>query len=280
MKWLFPYIRKSNSNPDAYMMDEAIHELDYIEWISNSKVSVGDEIYLYSGRPDQFIKYKCKVIKTGKNITIQDETKYNGSRPGIKSPCFDIILVHEFMNPVPMKELIKHGLSSKRIPIMTEKSKPELFIFLKQKETVEYINTNNIEQDLNGLTGSDKEAVVKARINQSVFRDLLLRKYKKCCLCGIDNPNLLVASHIKPWSKSNKDEKVDINNGLLLCPNHDRLFDRGFISFDTKGKIIVSKSLSKENIVKLNLKEDFSIEINNENKKYFDYHRKHVFNKS
>ena len=91
MKWLFPYIRKSNSNPDAYMMDEAIHELDYIEWISNSKVSVGDEIYLYSGRPDQFIKYKCKVIKTGKNITIQDETKYNGSRPGIKSPCFDII---------------------------------------------------------------------------------------------------------------------------------------------------------------------------------------------
>ena len=52
---------------------------------------------------------------------------------------------------------------------------------------------------------------------------------------------LLVASHIKPWSISDANEKLDIHNGLLMCPNHDKLFDRGYISFDDTGRILISE---------------------------------------
>ena len=58
---------------------------------------------------------------------------------------------------------------------------------------------------------------------------------------------LLVASHIKPWSISDANEKLDIHNGLLMCPNHDKLFDRGYISFDDTGRILISEKLDDNN---------------------------------
>ena len=64
----------------------------------------------------------------------------------------------------------------------------------------------------------------------------------KACKMGLgsmlSNKDFLIASHIKPWSKCKSNQKLDVNNGLLLCPNHDRLFDEGWISFDEIGKII------------------------------------------
>ena len=65
--------------------------------------------------------------------------------------------------------------------------------------------------------GEEKKALTKIRINQSVFRELLLKRYSSCCLCNVNDKNFLVASHIKPWAKSNSEEKLDVNNGLLLC---------------------------------------------------------------
>ena len=91
------------------------------------------------------------------------------------------------------------------------------------------------------LQGKDRETFIKARVNQGVFRDQLIRKYHKCCLCGVDSPDLLIASHIKPWAVSEPEEKLSLDNGLLLCPNHDKVFDQGFISFDDKGEILISK---------------------------------------
>lgn len=71
---------------------------------------------------------------------------------------------------------------------------------------------------------TEKESIVKARIGQSIFKMALLAVEMKCRLCGVSDERLLVASHIKPWSKSNHQERLDVNNGLLLCPNHDALF--------------------------------------------------------
>lgn len=93
---------------------------------------------------------------------------------------------------------------------------------LKQS-VLEYINNytqnyNNriieIEKNCADFTGEEKEAIVKVRINQDKFRKNLLEKYKKCCLCGVQCTDLLVASHLKPWSVSDKKEKLDIGNGL------------------------------------------------------------------
>ncbi len=126
------------------------------------------------------------------------------------------------------------------------------------------------------LQGEEREALIKVRVNQSAFRKLLMRRYTHCCLCDVDDESLLVASHIKPWAKSNYAEKVDVNNGLLLCPNHDKLFDRGYISFDNGGHIVISDELSENSAISMNIKNDMQIELSNDNIKYMEYHRNNV----
>ncbi len=110
-----------------------------------------------------------------------------------------------------------------------------------------------IENKLESITSTEKDAVVKVRIGQSLFKTGLLQKYKKCIMCNIDLPNLLIASHIKPWFESNNREKVDLENGLLLCAGHDKLFDSGFISFDQNGKIMISNKVPEKMYKDLNI---------------------------
>ena len=129
------------------------------------------------------------------------------------------------------------------------------------------------------LKGFDKNAYIKTRVNQSYFRDLLIRRYKKCCLCGIDDKKLLLASHIKPWAESAGEERTDVNNGLLLCPNHDKLFDLGYISFDDNGVVVVSQSLNVMNQALMNVNDEMRIDMTAATKKYMQYHRTRIFMK-
>ena len=121
-------------------------------------------------------------------------------------------------------------------------------------KVISEIENTNVE-------GLEKEALVKARVNQGVFRDKLLKKYSKCCLCGVSDTSFLIASHIKPWAESNDTEKLDIENTLLLCPVHDALFDKGFISFDARGRIKISKKLDEMEQALLNINDDSKIEV-------------------
>lgn len=117
------------------------------------------------------------------------------------------------------------------------------------------------------------------RINQGIFRDLLLKKYNRCCLCEVENPTLLIASHIKPWVESEPEEKLDVDNGFLMCPNHDKLFDKGYITFDDDGKIIISDRLTENDRVFLNVNSRMHIELTESNKKYLKFHRENVFDR-
>lgn len=138
---------------------------------------------------------------------------------------------------------------------------------------------NSIENNIIelGLDGKEREVVTKVRVNQSVFRERLIEKYHKCALCPIDVPSVLVASHIKPWAKSDRKEKLDVNNGFLLCPNHDRLFDQGFISFDNDGNIMISKEINAKNQLCMNIDNKLHINLRPENQKYMEYHRQNIF---
>ena len=129
------------------------------------------------------------------------------------------------------------------------------------------------------LKGEDREAIVKLRVNQNIFRDRLLTKFKHCALCNVNQKELLLASHIKPWSKCLSEEKLDVDNGLLMCPCHDKLFDRGFISFDDDGKILVSSYLNKECRAALGITDDMRINLSEKNKAYLQYHRNEIFQK-
>lgn len=107
---------------------------------------------------------------------------------------------------------------------------------------------NKIETDDLPGEGKEKERLVRVRVNQSIFRTMILAAYNyKCCVTGINNIDLLIASHIVPWSK---DEKNRLNpmNGLCLNALHDRAFDKGLITISAKDYTIrVSSKLKTKN---------------------------------
>lgn len=89
-----------------------------------------------------------------------------------------------------------------------------------------------------------RSATLEVRTKQRLFRDNLIGVEKGCRVTGVEDLRFLTASHIKPWSACETGlERVDGNNGLLLAPHIDHLFDNGWISFENSGKVIVSPEL-------------------------------------
>lgn len=105
------------------------------------------------------------------------------------------------------------------------------------------------------------ESMVRNSALQHIFKyNLLLSQHAKCVMCGVTHKEMLVGSHIKPAASSNASEKADFNNGLLLCCNHDKLFDRYLITFNfIDGQIEISKTLSDEDVDALGLDRDYKL---------------------
>jgi putative restriction endonuclease len=90
---------------------------------------------------------------------------------------------------------------------------------------------------------TEKEQLIKSRRGQGLFKSRVELIEAGCRITGVTAREHLRASHIKPWCDSNNSEKLDGNNGLLLAPHIDHLFDRGFISFSDAGQLLVSSTL-------------------------------------
>ncbi len=117
-----------------------------------------------------------------------------------------------------------------------------------QHTTVEKLNKIDIA-DLQ-KEGMDKERLIKTRVNQSIFRTMILATYDNtCCMTGIDNSDLLIASHIVPWSKDQKN-RLNPTNGICLNALHDRAFDKGLITIMANDYTIkVSSKLKRKEAV-------------------------------
>jgi len=129
-----------------------------------------------------------------------------------------------------------------------------------EQRAVSSLLINDLEEiDTNdNLTEDQKRVLVKYRIGQSEFRKKLKEYWGGCSVNGCKNVDVLIASHIKPYSLCENEEKYDPFNGLLLTPNYDKLFDSYLITFDEVGQIIISKSVSAEDLNRLNIsKSDF-----------------------
>ena len=142
---------------------------------------------------------------------------------------------------------------------------------------------DELEECLASETNPEKrteiETLIKARQGQGSFRQKLLNLYPSCPLTGLDIQPLLIASHIKPWSKCNDKERLDPFNGLMLASHIDALFDKGLITFDTDGTIKISPKIDLKNQKRLGIFPDMKLKIEPESEKYFEYHRNHVFQK-
>jgi hypothetical protein len=134
------------------------------------------------------------------------------------------------------------------------------------------------------LTASVREQVIKARRGQGLFRFRVFQIENVCRLTGIANPDLLIASHIKPWRLcETTDERLDGANGLLLTPHVDRLFDKGLITFSDSGEVLRSPTLPRDDLRRLGLEEacrrnagGFSTQQQN----YLEHHRRSVFERN
>lgn len=129
------------------------------------------------------------------------------------------------------------------------------------------------------IDDTEKEMLIKARVGQGIFRKNLIEKYEKCIITGIDEAKLLLASHIKPWCYSNNVERLSVENGLLLSPLYDSLFDKGLITFDDDMRILISNKLSAKNIAIINIdtSKKYIEKPSDEMLNYMKYHRKNIF---
>lgn len=141
----------------------------------------------------------------------------------------------------------------------------------------EYIDSIKNNPD---IPETERKAIIQARVGQGIFRKSLIEKYhSSCIITGIDHPKLLVASHIKPWAVSSNQERLSVDNGLLLSATYDRLFDSGLITFDKTGKIYLSSFIGTDNAKRLRLSKDmrFDLQISKNMCEYLEYHNDVLF---
>ena len=124
------------------------------------------------------------------------------------------------------------------------------------------------------LRPTSKEQLVKARRGQGVFKSRVRLNENGCRITGITNIKHMIASHIKPWSESTDEEKLNGCNGLLLAPHIDHLFNNGMIGFSDDGELLISSKLDKSILEAWRVDENINVgKFNTEQKKFLQYHR-------
>jgi putative restriction endonuclease len=126
---------------------------------------------------------------------------------------------------------------------------------------------------------TEKEAIVRARRGQGVFKQRVMRVERHCRITGVNNPSHLLASHCKPWRDSSNEERLNGENGLLLTPSIDHLFDRGFIGFEDSGNLIISPVAHKPSLRRMGVETDQLVNVGTftEGQRHFlEFHRNAV----
>lgn len=145
------------------------------------------------------------------------------------------------------------------------------------------IESADIEQEIRqntSLEHTEKEQLVKSRRGQGIYRTNLERIEKACRITGVTEREHLRASHIKPWKNSTNMERLDGHNGLLLSPHIDALFDKGYISFEDNGDMLISIKTSPIVLSQWGIKSKLNVgNFNDKQKIYLAYHRAEVFKK-
>src|SRR5690606_14090637 len=125
-----------------------------------------------------------------------------------------------------------------------------------------------------------RQAVVLARRGQGLFKQNVQRIETRCRVTGVDQIEHLRASHCKPWRDASNTERLDGDNGLLLTPYVDHLFDRGFISFEDTGKVLVSPVAHHESMRRMGLEDALRRNVgafSEGQRSYLAFHRDSVF---
>lgn len=211
-------------------------------------------------------------------------------------------LLKQKLSPKQNIEKIRHLLPKKYSPLQDNGNGNQSYLFeisqqlfdallnLSNHEGLDIL-TNNFDASQNArelewissqITDDEEREttttnIAAARKGQGRFKSRVSYVEKGCRVTGAKGQRYLVASHIKPWSKSNNIEKLDGYNGLLLSPHVDRLFDRGLISFSDDGDLLISKHCDPSIVKAWVIEARNTGSFHDEQKSYLDYHRRNIY---
>jgi putative restriction endonuclease len=157
---------------------------------------------------------------------------------------------------------------------------PSQFVFRLENDQSPADDLERFRSDIDAVPdATEREALRKSRVGQGRFRQALLELWgSRCAVTGVEMPAVLMASHIKPWRCATNAERLDRHNGLLILPQYDKLFDRGFISFEDDGGIFVSPALPKDKFDLLGVRADARLStVAAEHRPFLSFHRDRVF---
>lgn len=136
------------------------------------------------------------------------------------------------------------------------------------------------KDELSRENETTRDALIKSRIGQGPFRDKLKEYWGGCAVTGCNILEMLIASHAKPWRDSSNTERLDPYNGLLLTPNLDKAFDKGYISFDKNGSVLISQHASIDALKILGIDSSIKLsKISPNHLPYLEWHNNHIFKK-
>lgn len=126
---------------------------------------------------------------------------------------------------------------------------------------------------------TERSGLVTSRVGQGGYRKRIIYRWDgKCAVTGFTDNRILIASHIVPWAESDDHERLDVNNGILLSPNYDALFDKHLISFENSGKIILSDSIEYSEFKRIGVtgQEKIIKPLSRDNFIYLERHRERM----
>jgi hypothetical protein len=126
---------------------------------------------------------------------------------------------------------------------------------------------------------TERAALIRASRGQGLFKDRVMAIESCCRITGVDNPVHLVASHCKPWRDSTNEERLNGENGLLLTPRIDHLFDRGFIGFEDSGALIISPVAHRQSLARMGVETEGIVNVggfSEGQRRFLDFHRNAV----
>lgn len=279
------YVGNDNSNLrdffgiDGFAIKCFLLKKDLIKYLDETKIEYLQPEQPYINKlllPNLWKSRKEQIEALDEMVEFEiiEQTQISGSRIYVKSTDRAYKIIRELSLPnITYISIVK---------LMTEEGKLVYYF----KLFADYFGDINHpylvrkeEKEIENLEDSkEKKILTKARIGQGKYREELLHECPFCPITMVSDDRLLIASHIKPWSKSNEIEKVDPYNGFMFTPTFDYLFDRGFMSFTADKRTILSPFLSKMTYSKLGISDNklFSLLPIDGREEYLEYHRNEI----
>lgn len=231
-------------------------------------------------------KQRMKKIENLEDVIefhVKDQEQIEGIRGYVNSKDMGYGLIREISLPLVSYISVMHLTDMAGAPIyywklfadfdaIADKGNASVFRYGKKDAKTDSLDNKRMDK-------KESEAN-KARVGQGLYREQLLEECPFCPITMINDERLLIASHIKPWAVSNNKERVDPKNGYMLSPLYDKLFDRGLMTFTENKHVMISNWLSPQNQKRIGIGNGKFIQLlpmDDERKKYLEYHRKMVF---